>query len=172
MNEKAREDYEWLMEYVKSGKERFFVSDWGCGMTRYRSFGIGNKGLIMVNEEKREAHMLVYPDGELAGFTADDIDMESIGKTGRTYDAERLTVSYRLEAERFKDGVAMVSWMLHPDGSYFADEGGFGRQDDEEVWAYAFIDTDCRVLVKFQTMDTKEECDKFLRIALQKCQEK
>ena len=172
MNEKAREDYEWLMDYVKSGKERFFVSDWGCGMTRYRSANIGNKGLILVNEVKREAHMLVYPDGELAGFTADDIDMESISKTRRDYDAKRLTVSYRLEAERYKDGVAMVSWMLHPDGSYFADEDGFGRQDDEEVWAYAYIDTDCRVLVKFQTMDTKEECDKFFRIALQKCQEK
>ena len=168
MNEQAREDYEWLMEYVKSCKERFFVSDWGCGMTRYRSFGIGNKGLILVNEEKKEAHMLVYPDGELAGFTADDIDMESINKTGRTYDAEQLTVSYRLVVQRYKDGVALVSWMLHPDGSYFADEGGFGRQDDEEVWAYAYIDTDCRTLVKFQVMDDDETKQHFFQIAVQK----
>ena len=162
-NNKAREDYDWLMDYVKSGKEKFLTADWGCGMTRYRSFGFGNKGLIIVNEEKREAHMLVYPDGELAGFTAGDMDMESIGQTGHTHEVTGMKVNYRLEVERFRDGVALVSWMLHPDGSYYADEDSYGHQDDKEVWVYAYIDTDCRVLVKFQQMETKEEREIFSR---------
>ena len=166
MDNKAREDYEWLMDYVKSGKERFLVADWGCGMTRYRSFGFGNKGLILVKEEKREAHLLVYPDGELAGFTADDMDMESIAQTGYEHEVKSLTVNYRLEAQRFRDGVALVSWMLHPDGSYYADEDGYGRGNDKEVWVYAYIDTDCRVVVKFQKMDTLEERGYFFRMAM------
>lgn len=172
MDNKAREDYEWLMDYVKSGKERFLVADWGCGMTRYRSFGFGNKGLILVNEEKQEAHMLVYPNGELAGFTADDMDMERIAKMNYTYDVKHMRVSHRLEVERFRDGLALVSWMLHPDGSNDVDEDGYGRQDDDEVWLYAYIDTDCRVLVKFQPMETLEDRGYFFRIAMRVLRQK
>ena len=163
----ARLNYEWLMDLVAKGEEQFLVADWGCGMKRYRSFGFGNKGLIMVNEVKREAHILVYPNGELAEITADDIDMESIGKTGYSYDVEKLKVSYRFEVERYRNGIAMVSWMLHPDGSYYMDEDRYGCQDDEEVWVYAYIDTDCQVLVKFQQMESKQIKEKLFEEALQ-----
>lgn len=172
MDNKAREQYEWLMGYVKSGKERFFISDWGCGMTRYASGQWGSKGLILVNEEKREAHMVVFPDGSLPIFTQDDLDMESIAATGYDYDARKLMVDYTMGVDRFRDGVARVHWMLHPDGSYYADEDGFGRQDDDEVWVYAYIDTDCRVLVPFRQMESKEEEEQNFLLAKQRLQEK
>jgi hypothetical protein len=55
----------------------------------------------------------------------------------------------------YKDGVARVEWMLYPDGRYFADEDGFGMEDNDEVNINAYIDTECRVLVKFQNMEGK-----------------
>ena len=42
--------------------------------------------------------------------------------------------------------------MLYPDGRYFADEDGFGMEDNDEVNISAYIDTQCRVVVKFQDM--------------------
>ena len=50
-------------------------------------------------------------------------------------------------------GVACVNWMLYPDGRYFGDEDGFGMEDNDEVNVSAYIDTECRVLVKFQDME-------------------
>ena len=53
--------------------------------------------------------------------------------------------------------IAYVSWMLYPDGRYFADEDGFGMEDNDEVNISAYIDTQCRVVVKFQDMEDSEK---------------
>lgn len=47
--------------------------------------------------------------------------------------------------------------MLYPDGRYFADGDGFGMEDNDEVNIDAYIDTECRVLVKFQDMEDPEK---------------
>ena len=144
--------YEWLIEYQRQSGE-FIVNEYGCGMTRYRSRPWGNKGLIVANEEEKRAWMLVYPDGRITGFNAGDFDMESIKTTGCEHIVERMTVDYMFDVEKFKDGKAVVTWMLRPEGSYYADEGGFGRTDDGEVCIYAVIDTHCQVVKKFQASE-------------------
>jgi hypothetical protein len=40
--------------------------------------------------------------------------------------------------------------MLYPDGMYFADEDGFGMEDNDEVEIYCVIDKDFNVLRPFQ----------------------
>lgn len=47
--------------------------------------------------------------------------------------------------------------MLYSDGRYFADEDGFGMEDNDEVNISAYIDTQCRVVVKFQNMEDGEK---------------
>ena len=70
------------------------------------------------------------------------------------YDAKRLVADYGgLSIGDYQDGLAYVSWMLYPDGRYFADEDGFGMEDNDEVNISAYIDTQCRVVVKFQDME-------------------
>lgn len=39
-----------------------------------------------------------------------------------------------------EDGLAWFSWMVQPDGRYWADDGGFGMEDDVEVTLYAKLD--------------------------------
>lgn len=143
--------YEWLMDYQKR-KNEFWVSDIGCGMQRYRSNGWGNKGLIIVNSVTKDVYPLVWPDGEITLFTKDDIDWESVDKLEHNNDAHRLHVSYRFDIGMFEDGIARLDWMLYPDGTYFADDG-YGMEDNDEVNVSAFIDTQCRILVKFQEME-------------------
>ena len=50
----------------------------------------------------------------------------------------------------FKDGLCAISWMLYPDGRYFADEDGFGMEDNDEEEVYAIIDTDLNIVEPFR----------------------
>ena len=169
MEKKIFEDnYTWLLDYQERSGE-FFVGDIGCGMVRYRSRPWGNKGLIVADKENRLAYMLVMPDGELTPLLREeDFDWPAIETTGHAYEARCRKVDYRFDIDRYADGVALVTWMLHPDGSYYADEDGFGRTDDEEVNISAFIDRRCRVLVKFQPMDSHERKEELRKVALQR----
>jgi len=56
--------------------------------------------------------------------------------------------------------------MLYPDGRYFADEDGFGMEDNDEVNIAAYIDTRCRVVVKFQDLEDDEKRRKLRAEAL------
>ena len=48
---------------------------------------------------------------------------------------------FRFWIYTYKDGKASVEWMLQPDGRYFEDEDGFGRENCEEITLYSCIDT-------------------------------
>ena len=88
----------------------------------------------------------------------DDIDWDNVKRLEHNYDAKRLIADYGgLSISDYKDGIAYVSWMLYPDGRYFADEDGFGMEDNDEVNISAYIDTQCRVVVKFQDMEDDEK---------------
>ena len=148
--------YEWLMDYQNRTNE-FLVSDLGCGMQRYRSRNWGNKGLIILNTTTKAVYPLVWPDGEITIFKKDDINWDNVGKLEHNNDAHRLWVNYRFSIDRFENGVARLDWMLYPDGMYFADEDGFGIEDNDEVYVSAYIDTNCRILIKFQEMEEFEK---------------
>lgn len=49
----------------------------------------------------------------------------------------------------YRDGKALVSWVLQPDGKYFADSDGFGAENCEEITLYSHIDTDGRFTEPF-----------------------
>lgn len=50
----------------------------------------------------------------------------------------------------FKDGLCAISWMLYPDGEYFADSDGFGMEPNAEETVYAIIDTDLNIVEPFR----------------------
>ena len=56
----------------------------------------------------------------------------------------------------FKDGLCAISWMLYPDGRYFADSDGFGMEDNDEEVVYAIIDTDLNIVEPFRPIDNIE----------------
>ena len=148
--------YEDLMaEMEKDEQDRDFnFYDKGCGMLCFRSKAWGNKQTFMVNTALKKAYAISEANGYLVGFTKDDIDWESVDQLEYNGDAKRLVADYGgIGIEDYCDGIARVHWMLYPDGRYFADEDDFGMEDNDEVNIYAYIDTECRVLVKFQDME-------------------
>ena len=77
---------------------------------------------------------------------------------------------YAFGITNFEDGIAKVSWGITPDPMYSADSDGYGMGDDEVILC-AFIDRHCRVLVKFQAMETKEKEEQCKRFALSRLHE-
>lgn len=83
-----------------------------------------------------------------------EIDMDAI-KTeceDGIYNAERKAVCYEEVHlyDGFKDGYGAISWMLYPDGMYFADSDGFGMEDNYEVIVYAIIDANLDIVEPFR----------------------
>lgn len=143
--------------------------DMGCGMLRFTSKSYGNKQTFIVNTALKKAYPILEVDGTLVGFTEEDIDWDNVSQLDHNTDAYRLQACYYFGINDYnKDGIARVNWMLYPDGRYFADEDGFGMEDNDEVNIDAYIDTECRVLVKFQDMEDPEKAKELYQIALKK----
>ena len=50
----------------------------------------------------------------------------------------------------FKEGLCAISWMLYPDGRYFADSDGFGMEENDEEKVYAIMDTGLEIIEPFR----------------------
>ena len=157
-----------MADWVKSdGEADYFHRDMGYGMLRFSNRSYGNKQIYIVNPALKKVYPVSEPNGNLVGFTLDDIDWDNVNQLEHNYDAKRLVADYGgLSIGDYKDGLARVDWMLYPDGRYFADEDGFGMEDNDEVTISAYIDTQCRVVVKFQNMEDAGKCRKLREEAL------
>lgn len=123
--------------------------DMGCGMIRFTNKSYGNKQSFIVNTALKKAYAISDADGNLVGFSKNDIDWDNVSQLENNGDAYILQANYYFGIDDYQDGRARVDWMLYPDGCYFADEEGFGMKDNDEVNIFAYIDTECRVIVKF-----------------------
>lgn len=132
--------------------------DMGYGMLRFSNWSYGNNQVFIVNPALKKVYPISEANGKLVGFTQDDIDWDNVNQLEHNGDAKRLVANYRgLSFGDYQDGIARVDWMLYPDGRYFADEDGFGMEDNAAVNISAYIDTQCRVVVKFQEMKDEEK---------------
>lgn len=149
---KLNPSYEDLMAELKKDDDEadYCHCDLSRGMHSFSNKAWGNKQRFIVNTASKKVYTIVDENGKLVGFTKDDIDWDSISQLENNEDAYRMVTSYYFGIEDYKDGLARVNWMLYPDGRYFADEDGFGMEDNDETNVYAYIDTACRVVVKFQ----------------------
>ncbi len=59
-------------------------------------------------------------------------------------------VSYRTEFNYQNNGLHFVLWEVQPDGWYWADEGGFGAEDDDEVRLYSYLNEDGNFTAPFR----------------------
>lgn len=50
----------------------------------------------------------------------------------------------------FKDGYCAISWMLYPDGMYFADSDGYGMESNDEEVVYAIMNENLEIIEPFR----------------------
>ncbi len=158
-----------LYQQLREQKTNYAVRDLGDGMLVYEEVVNGYwRTRFLLNTKTQSACEIVGRDLTLKTFTPDDVDMENVGKFEYARNARNMTAHYMFTIYPFEDGVAYVSWTLHPDGMYFMDADGYGMEACEEETIGAYIDTDCRVLIPFQDMDDKHKRYRLHKEALNK----
>lgn len=147
-----KELYKTLSVDFKTGRKYYFAER-GEGMMQAREKDSGK--IFLVNKNTKEAWELLTANGRFSFWDASAVEIASAFDL--PYRAQRnaveLLAPYHFGINEFKDGVAYVSWTLQPDGRYYADEDGFGMEDDDEINFYAFIDTQANILIPFQPME-------------------
>lgn len=61
----------------------------------------------------------------------------------------RPQVNFTASIAPFQNGCALFSWVVQPDGFYYADEDGFGAENDVEIQLYALISPSGRFITPF-----------------------
>ena len=112
------------------------------------------KPRYLLNHNTKCAYEFMDCNQNLLTVTEDDIDWESLKALPRDAQeqAKRLSFHYPSFIRAFKNGVAVVSWQLNPDGRCYMDDDGFGMDDDEEIEIYGLIDQEAQVIIKFRNI--------------------
>ena len=122
----------------------------GDGMAFF--FG-DNRELYIANTQTGKIRKLSTTDGELL-VNDNDIDYDAIVKLCENGIGNARAKAIRYTGinrwDGFKDGLCAISWMLYPDGRYFADSDGFGMEDNDEEEVYAIIDTNLVIVEPFR----------------------
>ena len=134
----------------------------GDGMALF--FG-DNRELYIANTQTGKIRKVSTEESLLVNDN--EIDIEAIAKVCENglHNAQSKAIRYAglNRWDGFKDGLCAISWMLYPDGRYFADSDGFGMEDNDEEVVYAIIDTDLNIVEPFRPIDNIEAYLKKLR---------
>lgn len=114
--------------------------------------------LFFANHNTGKARQLLDENSNLVGFGDQDFDWERLKDVENYYDIQHKHVDYGGlgRYSDFRNGVCCLCWMLFPDGRYFADEDGFGMEDNDEENIYCIIDNNLRILIPWQPMTDEE----------------
>ena len=149
--------------------EKLSVHPIGEGM---QWIGNSHGPLFFANYFTGKARQLLDENSHLVGFRDQDFDWEKLKKVEHPYDLNHRYVDYGGLGRYwdFRDGVCCLCWMLYPDGRYFADEDGYGMEDNDEENIYCIIDKYLRIVIPWQPM-TDEEMAMNMREARRKVAE-
>ena len=144
---------------------RYNLVDRGEGMLY--GYGRHDHSIFVVDTRTREAWQLVSDDGRITRWETSCLSTGAMeGLTGvAKLNAEKMLAPYGFCVNEYRDGVAIVSWTLRPDGMYWADSGGFGGNSDMEIEFYAYIDRQGRIIIPFQNLEY-EKMNKLRPLAL------
>ena len=111
-------------------------------------------GEYLVNQVTGKVRKIVER-GKLVGFSDEEIDFEAIDKLENSHNAHTRDIDYAgiNRWTNCKTGLIALSWMLYPDGRYFADEDGFGMEDNDEVTVCCVMNEDLEVIRPFAPVD-------------------
>lgn len=117
-------------------------------------FKFENGNMAILNTETGKVRVL--SDGRRLLVDDSEIDYNSIEKEcpNGIHNARAKIIRYANLGywDNFKDGVCAISWMLYPDGQYFADSSGFGMKDNDKEVVYAIINTDLQIIEPFRSV--------------------
>lgn len=104
----------------------------------------------LVNKATGKARQISTP-GYVVGFSDEEIDFATVDRLPHGYKAHSRDMDYTPVGwyDRCQNGLIALVWMLYPDGRYFADEDGFGMEDNDEENIYCVLNDNLEVVRPF-----------------------
>lgn len=114
--------------------------------------------LFLANTVTKCVRQLVDENGHVVGFEDSDFDWEKLERVEHRRCLDDMVAMYSGLSRwtDYQDGLCIFSWMLYPDGRFFADEDGYGMKDNDEERIFCIIDTQLRVIIPFQPMSDED----------------
>ena len=144
-------------------------------------FYIG-EGMAMFRGRHKEIYILDTETGVMRQFVdieerllvddseVNDRQIASHLSHGYNYLHDRIAGFGGLHAwDGFKGGFCALDWTIYPDGRYFADDGGFGMEDNDAEVAYCVIDRNLEIVVPFFYADSPREVIDAVRAGTYEC---
>lgn len=147
----VRDDHVFIHGYAElENREGYPVGD---GIVFFSGKGECHHELYIANALTGNIRQLSTAGGTLL-VDDDEIDFEAIEKKCRhgKHNARQKEIKYAgiNRWDGFKNGLCAISWMLYPEGIYFADSDGFGGEDSDEEYVYGIMDTTLRFIEPFR----------------------
>ena len=115
---------------------------------RHRYYSPGDEiGVIFTNAEKGICRVIVDEQGVIRDFPGIE-DPERIRSLLDNGSMEP-RIRFRTDFCRKEDGIHML-WQIQPDGRYWADDDGFGMENDCEVILKSVLDDEGRFTMPFR----------------------
>lgn len=125
-----------------------------------------NGDRYLVNKATGKARQISTP-GYVVGFSDDEIDFATIDQLPHSHNAHSRRMDYGSIGwwDSCQNGLIALEWTLYPDGRYFADEDGFGMEDNDEEKIYCVMDDELNVVQPFTVVPDISALLKELRSA-------
>ena len=140
-------------------------------LTQYGVFGRRREGedssVCFVDEERCVRKLLVDSEGNIQDFPG--IVQEDFWTKEVSPNALKPRIIFRTSFEKRENGWLML-WNIQPDGRYWADDDGYGMEDEEEVTLYTYVDRNGQFTGPFQIYAVGKHCyslDKFEHVRVQ-----
>lgn len=114
------------------------------------------KSFTVINKKTGEARMFVSANGELLA-AENEINFEAIKRDCPNFNGCKVVEYWFGRYSNFKNGICALCWTISPDGRYFADEDGYGMEDNDEEMVYCIINKKMEIIVPFQPMNDVKE---------------
>ena len=107
----------------------------------------------LVNKATGKVRQISTP-GYVVGFSDDEIDYATIDQLphGHKVHSRRMDYAPISWWDNCQDGLIALCWTLYPDGRYFADEDGYGMEDNDEEKIYCVLDDELNVVHPFSVV--------------------
>ncbi len=131
--------------------KKFYRTDLGKGYyAEYREVSNGFNG-------KHKVNMMLYKDDGFFVCEITDTDGYFVDFPGVKEGAWRkklvgdliLCARFHSSIWRLDEHFFGFAWQVQPDGRYWADEQGFGMENDEPIWLYSKLDEDGHFVIPF-----------------------
>lgn len=133
----------------------------------FRGNGWRSYELFFANIVTGKIRQLSDDDGNVL-VNDSEIDYELIDKVclhGAIFAHRKIMVYGEMSSWdlKFKNGITAIIWTLYPDGQYFADEDGYGAENNREERVVAIMDTNLNIIEPFRPIEDLGEYLNILR---------